>query len=164
MNETNRSRLEKHDLIAEIGGLIAAWQDATQLHDEAVGEIFHLGPKERLCLSFLRTGPQTASAIAKATRLTPAAVTSLVDRLEARNFVIRRADPADRRKVWVEIGPATYELMQQAYQPLAEAGERVFGKRTAEELLLVAAVIEEAMAVQREITEQLRTRMRANKA
>ncbi|KRA97515.1 hypothetical protein ASD83_10310 [Devosia sp. Root685] len=164
MIETNGSRLEKPALIAEIGGLIAAWQDATQLYDEAVGEVFQLGPKERLCLSFLREGPQTASAIAKATRLTPAAVTSLVDRLEARNFVIRRADPSDRRKVWVEIGPATYELIQQAYLPLAAAGERVFGKRNAAELLLVAAVIEEAMAVQREMTEQLRTRMASEKA
>ena len=144
------------ELIAEIGEMIAAWQDATQLYDETVGEIFQLGPKERLCLSFLRHGPQTASTIAKATRLTPAAVTSLLDRLEARRFVVRQPDPDDRRKISVRLGEATAELIHLAYRPMAEAGQQVFAKRSMEELRLVAEVIKDAMAVQEQVTERLR--------
>ena len=156
MIEVNSSSDNRLKLIADIGNLIAAWQDATQIYDEAVGEVFQLGPKERHCLSFLRNGPQTASAIARATRLTPAAVTSLIDRLEVRGFVVRRADPKDRRKVWVEIGEETVNLIRRAYLPLAEAGEKVFGGRSESELLVVAEVIREATAVQRNMAEQLR--------
>ena len=159
MIEINSARAGKADLIAEIGNLIAAWQDATQLFDETVGEAFQLGPKERLCLSFLRGGAQTASSIAKATRLTPAAVTSLIDRLEARGFVTRRPDPKDRRKVWVEMGAATLDMIRRVYLPLAAAGEDIFGKRSESELLLIAEVISEATAVQREMMHQLRAGM-----
>jgi len=75
------SRDDKSALIEQLGLVIVRWQDATQKYDEAVGEIYGLSAAERLCLSFLWPGPQTASAIARETRLTPAAVTSLIDRL-----------------------------------------------------------------------------------
>src|SRR3569833_1561798 len=101
MIEQSRSRTSKAALIDDVGGMVVRLQDATQRYDEAVGEVYGLGPAERLCLSFLLEGPQTASAIARHTRLTPAAVTALIDRLEKRGFVRRRPDPDDRRKVMV---------------------------------------------------------------
>ena len=67
----------KAALIEELGKVVVRWQDATQKYDEAVGEIYGLGATERLALSFLWDGPKTATAIAKHTRLTPAAVTAL---------------------------------------------------------------------------------------
>src|ERR1044071_2169611 len=94
MIEQTKSRGAKSALIADIGGMIVRYQDAAQRFDEAVGEVYNLGPAERLCLSLLWAGPQTASAIARQVRLTPAAVTSLIDRLEARGYVRRKADPA----------------------------------------------------------------------
>ncbi|OJU20396.1 MULTISPECIES: MarR family winged helix-turn-helix transcriptional regulator [unclassified Sphingomonas] len=153
MIESNES--SKAWLIERLGGLIMRWQDATQRYDETVGEIFRLGPAERLCLSFLAGGPQPASAIARATRLTPAAVTALVDRLEARNYVRRRPDPLDRRKVLVEAGAATEALIQKAYLPLAQAGAAAFDQRSTEELRIVADVLEQIIAIQDGMTEQL---------
>lgn len=153
LNESSKGRL-----IEKLGGLIVRWQDATQRYDETVGELFQLGPAERLCLSFLTSGPQTASAIARATRLTPAAVTALVDRLQARDYVRRRPDPLDRRKVWVETGPATEALIHTAYLPLAQAGAAAFDKRSAEELRIVAEVLEQTITIQDDMTEQLLAR------
>src|ERR1700755_3561286 len=92
----------KTALIEALGLVVVRWQDATQKYDEAVGEIYALSAPERLCLSFLWPDPQTASAIARHIRLTPAAVTALIDRLEKRGFVRRLLDPGDRRKVLVE--------------------------------------------------------------
>lgn len=158
MVELNESRPGKAELIGRIGALIVRWQEATQRYDETVGEIFRLNASERLCLSFLTSGPQTASAIAKATRLTPAAVTALVDRLEARDFVRRRPDAHDRRKVLVEAGPATEALIRDVYMPLAAAGAPVYEKRDIAELLLVAEVLEETIAVQDDMTERLTAR------
>src|SRR5690349_10170333 len=110
MIEQKRSRGPKAALVDELGGMIVRYQDATQRFDEAVGEVYGLGPAERLCLSLLWAGPQTASVIAKQVRLTPAAVTSLIDRLEVRGYVRRKADPSDRRKVLVEAAEKTMEL------------------------------------------------------
>ena len=145
----------KTAVIDELGEIVVRWQDATQRHDEAVGEIYRLGPAERLCLSFLWRGPQTASAIAREVRLTPAAVTALIDRLEKRGFVRRTADPSDRRKVLVEAGEATMAVTAEAYLPLRDAGARVLAKHSEAELRLVADVLRDTLRIQEEMTARL---------
>lgn len=139
---------EKAALIDELGRAVVRFQDATQKYDEAVGEIFGLGPTERLALSFLWDGPKTASAIAKHIRLTPAAVTALVDRLETRGFVRRTPDPTDRRKVLVEAGEETIKITAEAYLPLRDRGAEALSKYSAAELRTVIAVMEESLRIQ----------------
>lgn len=149
------STLDRDGLIAELGGLVMRWQDATQRYDEAVGARWRLNASERLCLSFLMGGPQTASAIAAETRLTPAAVTALVDRLAGRGFVRRRPDPNDRRKVMVEAGDAAMALVAEAYQPLQRAGETMLGRYSEAELAAFKRILLDSIAVQEQMTEQL---------
>jgi DNA-binding MarR family transcriptional regulator len=56
------------------------------------------------CLNILSfSGSLTAGDLAKATGLTTASITGVVDRLEAAGFVTRERDPADRRRVVVSI-------------------------------------------------------------
>jgi len=145
----------KAALIDQLGNVVVRWQDATQKYDEAVGEIYGLGPAERLCLSFLWHGPQTASAIAREIRLTPAAVTALIDRLEKRGFVRRTADPSDRRKVLVEAAEATLKLTAEAYLPMRDAGAKALAKYTDAELKVVAAVLDDSLHIQEEMTRAL---------
>ena len=149
------SRDDKSALIEQLGLVIVRWQDATQKYDEAVGEIYGLSAAERLCLSFLWPGPQTASAIARETRLTPAAVTSLIDRLESRGFVRRKPDPGDRRKVLVEHAEGAEKVTREAYAPLGEAGARNLAKSSEAELKIVAQVLSDSLAVQEEMTRRL---------
>ena len=149
---------DKQALIDSLGQMIVRWQDATQRYDDAVGEIFGLAPSERLCLSLLWTGPQTASAIARHVRLTPAAVTSLIDRLEKRGFVRRVADPHDRRKVWVEAADEARKVTEEAYLPLGEAGNRTLARYSEAELKAVEAILADTIAVQEEMEAKLRTR------
>jgi DNA-binding MarR family transcriptional regulator len=152
MIEQKKSRSPKAALIDAIGGLVVRYQDATQRYDEAVGEVFELGPAERLCLGFLWDGPKTASAIAKHTRLTPASVTALIDRLEKRGFVRRRADPDDRRKVMVEAAEATAKVTAEAYAPLQVAGEKSLSRYTEAELRLFMRMLEDSLGIQDEMT------------
>lgn len=152
------SRDAKSALIEALGEVVVRWQDATQRHDEAVGEIFGLNPAERLCLSFLWDGPKAASAIARHTRLTPAAVTALIDRLEKRGFVRRLADPNDRRKVLVEAGEEARRVTEEAYLPLGEAGAALLAKYSEAELRIVSGVLTESLALQEEMTRQLLAR------
>jgi DNA-binding MarR family transcriptional regulator len=148
----------KAALVAEIGEVVVRFQDATQKHDEAVGEVYGLGPAERLSLSFLWSGPKTASAIAKHTRLTPAAVTALIDRLETRGFVRRLPDPDDRRKVLVEAAEQTRKVTEEAYAPLQVAGEKSLSKYTEAELRLFARMLEDSLAIQEEMTRKFLAR------
>jgi DNA-binding MarR family transcriptional regulator len=145
----------KTALIEQLGDVVVRWQDATQKYDEAVGEIYGLGPAERLCLSLLWGGPQTASAIARHIRLTPAAVTALIDRLEKRGFVRRKADPDDRRKVLVEAADEAQRVTVEAYLPLRDAGAENLAKYSEAELRLVAEVLDDSLRIQEEMTRRL---------
>ena len=149
------SRDSKSALIEELGHVVVRWQDATQKYDEAVGEIYGLSAAERLCLSFLWPNPQTASAIARHIRLTPAAVTSLIDRLEKRGYVRRKPDPDDRRKVMVEAAEEAQKVTIAAYLPLRDAGATALAKYTEAELRTVARVLADSLGIQEEATRQL---------
>jgi DNA-binding MarR family transcriptional regulator len=151
----NKSSPRKAALIEALGMVVVRWQDATQKYDEAVGEIFGLSAAERLCLSFLWPDPQTASAIARQIRLTPAAVTALIDRLEKRGFVRRKSDPNDRRKVLVEAAEATLRITEEAYLPMRDAGAEALAKYSEAELQVVANVLSDSLAIQEEMTRKL---------
>jgi len=138
MIEITSSSDGKAELVQRLGTLIVRWQEATQRFDEEVGAMFQLGPAERLCLSCLTSGPQTASAIARA-------------------IVRRRDDPHDRRKVLVEAAEATAAVIEKAYAPMAIAGAASLGRRSIEELRLLTEVIEEVLAIQEQMTEQLQS-------
>jgi DNA-binding MarR family transcriptional regulator len=144
------SRGKKHDLIRELGRAVMLWQDATQAYDEHVGRTFGLNVAERQCLSLLvAEGPQTASAIARHVHLTPAAVTALLDRLEERGYVKRRSDASDRRKVIIEPDQMARTIADQAYRPIAEAGNAMLERFTAEELEIALRFLKAATELQR---------------
>jgi DNA-binding MarR family transcriptional regulator len=152
------SSSDRDSLIDALGRTVVRWQDATQKYDEAVGEIYGLSTAERLCLSFLWPEPQTASAIAREIRLTPAAVTALIDRLERRGFVRRKADPNDRRKVMVEAAEEARRVTAEAYLPLGVAGAEMLKKYSEAELRVVQDVLTESMALQERMMHELLAR------
>ena len=58
------------------------------------------------CLNIVAlTGPMTAGELARATGLTTASITGVLDRLEDGGFVRRERDPKDRRRVIVTLNP-----------------------------------------------------------
>jgi DNA-binding MarR family transcriptional regulator len=149
------SSLSKDDLISQLGELVMRWQDASQRYDEAVGARWRLNASERLCLSFLMQGPQTASAIASETRLTPAAVTALIDRLAERGFVRRRPDATDRRKVMVEAAEAAHALARDAYGPPQVEGAAMLAQYSPAELGIFVRILEDTIALQQRLTQDL---------
>ncbi len=150
------SSRSKQDVIRRIGGLVMRFQDAAQQFDDKVGELYDLNAAERHCLSFLvRSGPQTASAIAREIRLTPAAVTALLDRLERRGYVRRNSDPGDRRKVVVSAAEQTAALTAAVYARSAETGERILARYSQAELEGFARMMEDVVTVQEQMTDEL---------
>jgi DNA-binding MarR family transcriptional regulator len=75
-----------------------------QVMSQAAAVIIGLNSTDLNCLNILSfSGSLTAGELAKATGLTTASITGVVDRLEAAGFVTRERDPEDRRRVVVSI-------------------------------------------------------------
>jgi DNA-binding MarR family transcriptional regulator len=80
--------------------------------------IANLGIHERMAISQLRVhGSMPMSELAARISLSRAAVTSLVDRLEAGKWVNRVADDHDRRRTVLELVPEAMEQFDAVAQP-----------------------------------------------
>jgi DNA-binding MarR family transcriptional regulator len=102
-------------------------------------------------------GALSAGDLARRTGLTSGAVTRLIDRLVERGSVRRLADPADRRRVLVEITPAALKACQPFYQPIAQEGTALLEERTENEL----EVILEYLRINYEFTQRHTARVEA---
>jgi DNA-binding MarR family transcriptional regulator len=156
MIEVNSSSTNRAEMARAISLAIMGWQDATQAYDEAVGTRLGLNAAERHCLGQLHGGPQSAGAIATATGLTPAAVTALIDRLEARGFLTRTRSLEDRRKVVIEATDVTRELSARYYGAIAKEGEKVMAAFSDAELATILRFTTSALDLQREQLARLK--------
>lgn len=75
---------------------------AAQMNQTAAGWI-GVNTTDVQCLQLLQHGPLTAGDLARATGLTTASMTTVIDRLERAGFVVRRRNASDRRRVVVEL-------------------------------------------------------------
>lgn len=143
-------------LIEAIGTAVMRWQEATQSFDDAVAERLGLSRAERQALAALYEGPRPTGAIAAAAGLTPAAVTALIDRLEARGLVERRRSEADRRQVHVALtGKALKETMRY-YGPIAAEGGAILSAMSTAELEAVKGFLDSASGLQQRHLDKLR--------
>ena len=82
------------------------------------------------CLNAIENaGGLSAGELAAAVGLTSGAVTGVVDRLERAGFARRVPDPADRRRVKVEVTPEFYARAGQIWGPLAADWEATLASR-----------------------------------
>jgi DNA-binding MarR family transcriptional regulator len=92
------------------------------LFTHAVATQLGIGPTDLDCLLLLRDlGPASAGQLAEVLGLTTGAVTGVVDRLAAAGFVVREADPADRRRVIVQPVAEQAGRVDESLQPLLVA-------------------------------------------
>ena len=111
-----------------------------------IAEKFGLSPSDLESLGFLELeGPMTAGRLAQLTGLTTGAVTRMIDRLEEGKYVRRRDDPADRRRVVVELNPARMKEFAPFYGPMAENSAQLLAHYTDEDLALIAGLLDEQL-------------------
>ncbi len=117
------------EVVELVGAVVARYHEE---YERAAAEHALTGAQARL-LALLARGPMPMRRIAEHLKCEPSNVTGIVDRLESRGLVERRADPGDRRvKVAyaTEGGEATAQSLRGglefAREPLAELapGER----------------------------------------
>ena len=146
----------KSDLVQEI--IVAIQDEQTQqaFMSNAIAERLDLTPNELEVLGTLVSrGPLTAGEISQRTGLTSGAVTRLIDRLEQRGSVRRRADPEDRRRVRVEITTNAQHVCEPFYGPLEREGTRLLEDLTEKELETIIKYLRVSYELLKKHTERI---------
>ncbi len=116
--------------------------------DEGVAEVLGVSRTDLRCVDLLeRRGTLTAGALAEACGLTTGAVTFLLDRLERAGMVHRARDPADRRRVLVELVAAAGRRAFEVHRPMVEEMRALAARYRTEELAVVCRFLTEAREV-----------------
>src|SRR5215204_6184735 len=129
-------RKQKQDLIGELIGEFRAAGNQDSAFDNLAAERLGLNRTDLHCINIIEnSGGLTAGELAKESGLTTGAVTGVIDRLERAGYARRVPDPADRRRVKLEVTPKFYARADQIWGPLAADWERsLSGRFTAEQL------------------------------
>jgi DNA-binding MarR family transcriptional regulator len=111
------------------------------------------------CLNIIESsGGLSAGQLATASGLTAGAITGVLDRLETVGFARRVPDPADRRRVKVEVTPAFYKSAEPIWSPVADDWESTLSKRfTAHELDLISDFLRATNQIGRRHLDRLRS-------
>jgi DNA-binding MarR family transcriptional regulator len=91
-----------------------------------VGEVDGLTPKD----------------LGKALNITTGSVTAMVDRLEAKGFMVRKPNPGDRRSVLLHLSPEGTEAMQWANDHFAAAAGALLEASSEENIVDIAEFLE----------------------
>ena len=98
------TRKTKRELVHELVEATRANQVATDKMDDAGSQALGVNRTDGRCLDVIQqTGRISAGELAERAGLTSGSVTAVIDRLEAKGYVRRVADPEDRRKVLLEV-------------------------------------------------------------
>jgi MarR family transcriptional regulator, organic hydroperoxide resistance regulator len=84
--------------------------------------------------TIMQEGPMTAGQLAERLSLTSGAVTSVIDRLEKADFVVRKADPNDRRKVIVTLNEKKLRVSGTPYDSIGIAFKKLLSHYSDSEL------------------------------
>jgi DNA-binding MarR family transcriptional regulator len=130
-----------------IGEILAGFQ-RTSGHAVVLSQLIadktDLSPTDLETLGFLQQeGPATAGRLAQVTGLTTGAVTRMIDRLERARYVRRRDDPADRRRVVVELNTARVREFDQFYAPMTTESVKMLEQYSEKELEAAARLLKD---------------------
>ena len=149
------SNNSKNELILELVAAVRASQTATEMLDAAIADYLGVNDTDFRCLDILdQEGAMTAGHLAQRARLSPAAMTTLLDRLERKGLARRVRDEADRRKVLVEVTPMLQEMAAELYGSPEEASAGLNGY-SQEELELLISFMRAGVAFQEEKMRRL---------
>lgn len=133
------SRESKTDLIGQVIYAARANEAANDRFDSLASEALGVNRTDAACLNIIDNEGRaiTAGRLAELSGLTTAAVTAVVDRLEAKGYARRVRDENDRRRVIVELTPLLLERAAAIWGPLGEEARREFDRLTANQLRVV---------------------------
>lgn len=126
-------------------------QQSFDAFDEAAAGRLALNRTDLRCLDVvLAGGPLPAGRISVALKLSPAATTTVIDRLERAGMVFRSPDPDNRRRVLVTATDAARSAEAEIFVPVGEAGVRALQGYGPDELAVILDFLRTARRIQEE--------------
>ncbi|MEU8331462.1 MarR family transcriptional regulator [Micromonospora sp. NPDC048839] len=101
-------------------------------------------------------GPMSAGQLTGALRLSPAATTTVIDRLERVGLVSRTRDSENRRRVLVTATDAARAIEQEVYLPVGTAGRQALERYDEDQLATILDFLRTASRVQEEQAVRVR--------
>lgn len=92
---------------------------------------YELNPTEFAVLELLyQRGDQPIQVIGKKALISSSSITYVVDKLEQKEFVVRKACPEDRRVTYASLTSLGTTLVEQIFPPYEKKLEEIFGQLT----------------------------------
>ena len=137
-----------NEAAARISADMRAFDASLDLMDHAVAAAFGISRTDLRAMELVsRKGSATAGELADQLHLTSGAVTGLIDRMEKIGFFKRNGDPADRRKVVVQLAPKAKEHERRAFDPLQSEAVQVLSRYSPEQLATISDFLKKARAM-----------------
>jgi DNA-binding MarR family transcriptional regulator len=149
------SKNSRDELVREFTAAVRASQTATELLDAEVADYLGIDRNAYRCLDILdQEGPMTAGRLAERARLSPSAITALLDRLEEKGLARRTRDTKDRRRVLVEVTPELRRGAEALYGA-PEEGAQALAAYSDEQLEFLIGFLRGSVAYQEERMRRL---------
>jgi DNA-binding MarR family transcriptional regulator len=131
-----------YDLMKDIFMDLRRIMRAMDVYSRQLATSHGLTGPQMLCLREITTGGSlTTGTLARAMALSPATLTGILDRLEARGLVSRERRPEDKRRVLVSLTPHGQQMALELPSPLQERfGARMTNLSTDEQTAIRIAL------------------------
>lgn len=151
-------RRSKQSLVEELIREFRVGGNQDDAFDSLAAQRLGVSEADLRCLNIIEnSGGLGAGELAARSGLTAGAVTGVIDRLERLGYARRVFDPADRRRVRVEVTPAFYTRAESIWGPVAADWGAMLTKRfTGEELERIIAFLRATNEVGRRHLDRLR--------
>lgn len=139
MNQDTQLSRQKLESLDRLVAAIRVSQNAGEVMDDAFAALLGVNRTDQRCLDIVqRLGQITAGELAHQSGLTTGAVTAVIDRLEQAGYLRRVRDPADRRKVLVELTELSISLANIVYGQIGEISGTSISSMAIADMELVA--------------------------
>jgi DNA-binding MarR family transcriptional regulator len=134
-----KSGLGRGEILDELARVGREHSDATVLFHSTIASLLDLHPTDYKVVGILeRSGALSAGEIARRSGLAAASVTNLIDRLEKKRFVRRVTDPADGRRVLVEVAAGRIAGSARLFGSTRRSLAELFDRYSDRELSVIA--------------------------
>ena len=159
MSDDAAEQAERRQLAEDFVLAMRRTGSVMQLVNQAAADRIGINTTDLNCLNIVAlTGAMTAGELAKATGLTTASITGVLDRLEEGGFVRRERDASDRRRVIVQLnlGRGLRDVAP-VFAPMLVAWRAGTARYTDDELRLILGFQLEVEQILRDQLARLRT-------
>jgi DNA-binding MarR family transcriptional regulator len=152
------ARRSKRQLVEELIREFRVSGNQDDAFDSLAAERLGVSETDLRCLNIIEnSGELSAGDLAAQSGLTGGAITGVIDRLERAGFARRVLDPADRRRVRVEVTSAFYRRAERIWGPMAADWHATLANRfTADELERITDFLRTTNQVGRRHLDRLR--------